>query len=608
MHGHSHDGDHGHSHGQGGCAHDSMPMPPPPPSGPITAQPSAPVQYDIFQLSQRGMLPEIQELIEVKGFDVNIRDSENITCMHWAAINNRLALVQYFLSKGAEVDPLGGELMASPMQWAVRQGHLDMVVLLAKYGANPLIQDKQGFNSLHLAAQFDFPLICAYFIARGVDVDVRDTDGRTPLHWAAIKVFRQDVSRLLITLNASINTRDTTNGNTALHYAIVSNNIPVAQVLMEAGASVDIQNSKNLTPLDVLYRNPDLGFTSRSRNMRQVVPEKSSPKFDSSRRKIFFLLLPMVLLATIGYSFEMLKAKGFFIGIVYGAGSLVLWAFLMRFIGDMGGHNERQPMAMAVYFSTKVLMYLTFFYVFWPLLSGPDALSGYMFDLVMLVSSVSLWYTFYKAHTVDPGYLPISIKQRYKTIIDLAESGSLHSNAFCNTCVIRRPYRSKHCSLCNRCVSKFDHHCPFVDNCVGDKNHMYFMVYLMSLLTVILCFQLLAYRYFERYTEPAEGFWGSAWNYVTLFPFLAWMCANGALHILWVFGLLVVQLKQVANGLTTNEAINKYRYQHLQRDSPPWSKGTVGNCIEFWRPTTDWASMFTLPGEGPPKASIPYEA
>ena len=72
------------------------------------------------------------------------------------------------------------------MQWACRQGHLDMCILLMKHGANPLHQDKQGFNSLHLAAQFDFPLVCAYFIAKGVDVDCRDSEGSTA---TAVKIL-----------------------------------------------------------------------------------------------------------------------------------------------------------------------------------------------------------------------------------------------------------------------------------------------------------------------------------------------------------------------------------------------------------------------------------
>lgn len=579
-------------------------MPPPPaPTGPITSQPAAPVQLDIFQLSQRGMLPEVQKLVEEKGFDIGVRDSENITCMHWAAINNRIALVEYFLTKGAEVDPIGGELEATPMQWTVRQGHLDMVVLLMKFGANPLFQDKQGFNSLHLAVQFDFPLIAAYLVGKGVDIDVRDAEGRSPLHWAAIKTFRQDCPRLLITLNATINNRDNITGNTPLHYAVASNNAAAVQALAEAGASLDIQNAKGQTVIEVLNSNPD----ARARALRKFLPESGTSRTDPTRYRYVFLFAPTVLLGLLGYCLEMLKSGGLLSGFLYFGGTVVVWMALTSIMASY--MTERaQPWAMAIYFSTKVLMFITFFYVLWPLLSGPDALTGYVFDLVILASCGGLWYSFVKAHVVDPGYLPVSIKQRFKTIIELAETGNLHSNAFCNTCVIRRPYRSKHCSLCNRCVSKFDHHCPFVDNCIGEKNHIYFMWYLVTLLVVLYSFIILTYRYFERFAPPAEGFFATAWAWAVFSPWMVWMCINGGMHSLWVLGLCVVQVKQVMNGLTTNEAINQYRYPHLIGGRVPWSRGAIGNCIEFLRPTTDWSTLYTLPGEGGPKSHAVMEA
>lgn len=49
--------------------------------------------------------------------------------------------------------------------------------------------------------------------------------------------------------------------------------------------------------------------------------------------------------------------------------------------------------------------------------------------------------------------------------------------SICKSCVSPKPPRTHHCSVCKRCVLKMDHHCPWLNNCVGHFNHRYFYLF-----------------------------------------------------------------------------------------------------------------------------------
>ena len=68
----------------------------------------------------------------------------------------------------------------------------------------------------------------------------------------------------------------------------------------------------------------------------------------------------------------------------------------------------------------------------------------------------------------------------------------------CPTCKIVKTPRSKHCNICDCCVERFDHHCPWINNCVGVKNHNYFLIFLTLLTTQIASiFSLTCYTYYH---------------------------------------------------------------------------------------------------------------
>lgn len=51
----------------------------------------------------------------------------------------------------------------------------------------------------------------------------------------------------------------------------------------------------------------------------------------------------------------------------------------------------------------------------------------------------------------------------------------------CLKCRAQKPCRTHHCSVCRKCILKFDHHCPWLNNCVGNNNVRYFYLFLVYL-------------------------------------------------------------------------------------------------------------------------------
>ena len=66
---------------------------------PVPAKPDT-TSFDIVKATQYGAMDRVKSLIDDGGFDVNQRDKENVTLLHWAAINNRKEIITYFLQKG----------------------------------------------------------------------------------------------------------------------------------------------------------------------------------------------------------------------------------------------------------------------------------------------------------------------------------------------------------------------------------------------------------------------------------------------------------------------------------------------------------------------------
>lgn len=235
---------------------------------------------DLVRATQFGRYEECRQYLDSQLFDVNQRDSENVSLLHWAAINNQANIVDYYIGKGAEINAIGGDLMSTPLQWAVRQGHLSMVVQLIKRGADLNIFDGEGCNALHLAAQFGHTPIVAYLVAKGLDVNLPDTNGMTALMWSAHRVPKVDPTRLLITLGSSLDMVDYKNKNTALHWAVYARNLTAITLLIDSKANVEALNANCETPIDIARKHQAPWIIQ----MLETQVSRTSPGDDICRR------------------------------------------------------------------------------------------------------------------------------------------------------------------------------------------------------------------------------------------------------------------------------------------------------------------------------------
>jgi len=80
----------------------------------------------------------------------------------------------------------------------------------------------------------------------------------------------------------------------------------------------------------------------------------------------------------------------------------------------------------------------------------------------------------YKTHTLNPGDIPEDWDSS-----GVADGFGLSQWNLCKICNgLVLPPRAQHCKALNRCVSRYDHYCPWAGNAIGQNNYRFYILLL----------------------------------------------------------------------------------------------------------------------------------
>ncbi|KAF9618932.1 hypothetical protein IFM89_002927 [Coptis chinensis] len=158
---------------------------------------------------------------------------------------------------------------------------------------------------------------------------------------------------------------------------------------------------------------------------------------------------------------------------------------------------------------------------------------------------------------------------------DVVVNGMVIKVKYCHTCMLYRSPRCSHCSICNNCVERFDHHCPWVGQCIGKRNYKFFFMFVSS--TTVLCLYVFAFCW-VNINLTMEVYHCNLGRALLKSPVPSILIAYTFVASWFVGGLTAFHLYLISTNQTTYENF-RYRYDGKMN---PFSRGLLHNIGEVF--------------------------
>ena len=345
----------------------------------------------------------------------------------------------------------------TPLLYATFKGSYEKVECLIKNGAKVEMRNFMGLSVMHMAAVGDKPNMLIYFKNKyGFSVNDRDYPGNTPLHWACHMAAENSINFLLSWVD-DINILDR-KGQTPLHLGIYYLRPKLIKKLLRKGADVNLKDFSGRSVMDIL-NDPKLKVQNFKHVLRVihnneqfklcVYPneKKDKEKDDKNNYKELFN----------GFKDNNLKEQ-----LLDKSGNNV-----------KDGENSRSYLTYHKIFNSVMFICLHFVFELLLFLFLLPKINIHLYYIAFWVLIISLFISFYITNKSDPGFLEAKDNLTWLQMVEK----KIHINEYCPYCRVKKTNTVKHCHVCKKCVSGFDHHCNWIDNCVGEKNKFRFIIF-----------------------------------------------------------------------------------------------------------------------------------